>query len=169
LQNDTDVMLLRLDGKAPPQPLLQTKFSENWGDISPDGHWLAYQSDESGQNEIHVRPFPNTDDGHWQVTSEGGVKPVWAPNGRELFYVDPKPALMAVAVPPTPTFTHGTPAKLFDTPYHLPAQGHVYDVSRDGQKFLLIKDGPRDESAASTNLIVVLNWFEELKARVPTK
>ncbi|HLZ26345.1 MAG TPA: hypothetical protein VKV73_03405, partial [Chloroflexota bacterium] len=156
---------------AQPQPLVQTKFREGFADISPDGRWIAYQSDESGQNEIYVRPFPNVNDGHWQVSSAGGVKPTWAPSERELFYLDPNGALMAVAVQSTSTFNHGDPTKLFGAPYYQPLRGRVYDVSRDGQKFLMIKDAPSggERASAPDNLVVVLDWVEELKARVPSK
>jgi serine/threonine-protein kinase len=175
---EQDVMLLPLEGpstglgagKPRTEPLVQTKFQETHGALSPDGRWLAYQSDESGQNEVHVRPFPTVNGGHWQVSSAGGVKPVWAPSGRELFYLDPTRALMAVAVHATSMFTHGNPTKLFDAPYYQPVLGRVYDVSRDGQKFLMIKDAPSGDPASTLpNLVVVLNWVEELKARLPAK
>ena len=103
---------------APGQPLLNTTFAEANGEISPNGRWMAYQSNESGTYQIYVRPFPNVDGGRWQISTTGGTKPLWAHNGRELFY-DGNGALMAVAVQATDTtFSAGNPTKLFDTgPY----------------------------------------------------
>jgi serine/threonine-protein kinase len=165
-----DLLLQRLDGSSPARPLLQTSFRENNGALSPDGRWLAYDSDESGQSEIHVRPFPNVDGGHWQVSAAGGVKPTWARSGRELFYLAPTNAMMTVAVQSTETFTYGAPTKLFDAPYWVRRGGRSYDVSPDGQKFLMIKEAPPSDGRADgpAHMVVVLNWLEELKARVPT-
>jgi hypothetical protein len=164
----------RLGAARPPwiEPLVQTTFSESNGIISPDGHWLAYESNESGRYEIYVRPFPHVNGGLRQVSSQGGGGPLWAPNGRELFYLDINGFLTTVPVQPstTTTFNFGSPTKLFDMPYY--AGGGRYDVSRDGQKFLMIKNAPPANQAATpapTGMIVVLNWAEELKARVPTK
>ena len=84
--------VLSLEGS--PEPLLATEFNERDGEISPDGRWLAYQSDASGQNENYVRPFPTVEDGQWLISSGGGSRPLWAPNDRELFYV--APALLRV-------------------------------------------------------------------------
>jgi serine/threonine-protein kinase len=163
-----DLLLHRLDGTSSVRPLLQTRFVETDAALSADGRWLTYQSDESGQNEIHVRPFPNVDGGHWQVSSTGGAKPIWAPSGRELFYLSPTNAMMAVSVQANATFTHGTPRKLFDTTY-FQAIGRQYDVSRDGQRFLMIKEAPRgDRPDGPAHMVVVLNWLEELARLVPT-
>jgi serine/threonine-protein kinase len=171
-----DLDLLPLDGKSQPVPLMRTPFNEDHAEISPDGRWLAYQSDESGQPEVHVRPFPDVNAGHWQVSPAGGAKPVWARNGRELFYFSGQ-ALMAVPVQTTPTFSAGIPAKLFDGPYSTGLLGRTYDVSRDGRRFVMIKNPPRlaaatgtgDQPATTTNMVVVVNWQEELKQRVPAK
>ena len=96
---------------------MQTTATELYGELSPDGHWLAYQSDESGQNQIWVRPFPNVDGGHWQISTSGGITPVWARNGKELFYLDGTNAVTSVPVQTAPTFSAGTPTKLFDGRY----------------------------------------------------
>jgi Tol biopolymer transport system component len=166
-----DLMLLPLVGERRPQPLVQTAFREMNAEISPNGHWLAYQSNESGQEEIYVLPFPKvTAGGKWQVsTSSGGTRPLWARNGRELFY-ESMGALMRVSVAGTSTLQAGPPSKLFDAGSFLrgaPAD-RPYDVSTDG-RFLMIKEGSAvDEPAASARLVLVLNWFEELKRRVPT-
>jgi serine/threonine-protein kinase len=171
--------LLHLDGaSAGPgasthaiEPLIHSAFREDNGVISPDGHWIAYESDESGQLQIYARPFPHVNDGLKQISNSGGSAPLWAPNGRELFYLDGGGAhLMVVAVTTSTSLTYGTPTKLFDVPY-LTSNIRTYDVSRDGQKFLFIKDASSSDqrSAPSSTLVVVLNWFEELRARVPTK
>ena len=166
--NDLDVLVL--DGKSRPEPLIQTPFSEEHGEISPDGRWLAYESNESGQPQVYVRPFPNVNAGHWQVSPAGGTKPVWAHSGKELFYLSGR-AMMAVQVQTTSGFVAGNPTKLFDGTYFAGGTARVYDVSRDGQKFLMIREqqATADSTTAPASMIVVLNWVEELKQRVPTK
>lgn len=79
-------------------PLVETRFDERGGVVSPEGRWLAYESNRSGTYEIYVQPFPNVDGGLWQVSTGGGVQPLWARSGRELFYIAPDDALMAVPV-----------------------------------------------------------------------
>jgi serine/threonine-protein kinase len=168
LKTGSDLDLLVLDGQSKPEPILQTTFDEDSGEISPDGHWLAYSSNESGQLQVYVRPFPNVDGGHWQVSSSGGGHPVWARNGRELFYMSGR-AMIAVPVQTTPHFTVGNPTKLFEGPYFSSLPARVFDVSLDGRKFLMIKDPQLGDQPNYASMVVVLNWFEELKARVPTK
>ncbi len=150
--------------------LVQTTFTEFAAEVSPDGRWLAYASNESGELQIYVRPFPNVNSGRWQVSSGGGTKPVWARSGRELFYVDANGHLTAVPVQAAgSTFVAGNPTKLFEGRYFLGGPPHhTYDVSPDGQRFLMIKDSTATEqtqNATPASLVVVLNWFEELKAR----
>jgi serine/threonine-protein kinase len=158
-------------GSRQVEPLLQTTFGEQNGEISPDGHWLAYASNESGQSQISVRPFPNVDGGHWQISPSGGSRPVWARSGQELFYLDGTNALMAVSVQTAPTFSAGTPTKLFAWQTPAPgAWGRTYDVSPDGQRFLMIKEtASGDQPSTLPSIIVVLNWVEELKARVSAR
>jgi serine/threonine-protein kinase len=160
-----------------PKPLLATKFSENNPELSPDGRWLAYESDESGHTEIYVRPFPNVDAGKFPVSSSGGSRPVWAANGRELFYLagrTPDPiGLMSVAVQPGRTLALGKPQRLFQGPYLAFATnvtGRTYNVSPDGKRFLMIDNrilDAGDQPLAPSQIFVVLNWFEELRQRVP--
>ena len=180
-----DLRVLRLDGPAgrhgagpslplaggslPTEPLVQTTADEVHGELSPDGHWLAYQSDESGQNQILVRPFPNVDGGHWQISTSGGITPVWARNGKELFYLDGTNAVTSVPIQTAPTFSAGTPTKLFDGRYVGSPFWRTYDVSPDGQRFLMIKDNAAgDQTSTPASMVVVLNWSEELKRLVPT-
>jgi Tol biopolymer transport system component len=164
-----DVMLLPLVGQRRPQPLVQTAFWEMNADISPDGHWLAYQSNESGgQTEIYVVPFPNVAAGKLQVSTSGGTRPLWARNGQELFYVS-MGALMRVSLAGTSTLQASAPSKLFDAQDFLfGAVDRPYDVSSDGRFLMIKRSSTADEPAASARLVLVLNWFEELKRRVPT-
>ncbi len=131
--------------------------------FSPDGHWIAYASPESGRTEIYVRPFPGPG-GKWQVSTEGGTEPIWNPKGHELFYRGGK-KLMAVEYEAQPSFSPGKPKELFEGPYvPTPRSFPDYDVSPDGQRFLMLK--PAEEQATS-QIIVVQNWVEELKQKVP--
>ena len=160
-----DIWVLRIsDRKA--QPFLRTPFNETAPRFSPDGRWLAYTSDESGRYEVYVQPYPGPG-GKWQISTEGGIEPVWDPNGRELFYRS-SDKMMAVDIATQPGFTAGKPKVLFEGPYvPTPATFPNYDVSLGGQRFLMVK--PIDQAAAApTQINVVLNWFEELKQKVPT-
>jgi Tol biopolymer transport system component len=148
------------------QPFLRTRFNEGGPRFSPDGRWMAYVSDESGRTEIYVQPFPGHG-GKWQISTDGGTEPVWNPNGRELFFRSGK-MMMAVGIATQAGFTAGNPRMLFQGEY-APATNMFsnYDVSPDGQRFLMIK--PTEQAqAAPTQINVVLNWFEELKQKVPT-
>jgi len=170
----SDLRTLRLDSKtgAPAQlePLLQTTFNELHGQVSPDGHWLAYQSNDSGPFEVSVRPFPNVDDGQWTISPNGGALPTWSRNGKELFYLDGANAMMAVPVRTSPAFSAGAPTKLFDGRYVTRSDLRSYDVSPDGQRFLMIKNiEDSDQKAAPPSIVVVLNWAEELKRLLPDK
>jgi serine/threonine-protein kinase len=159
-------------GRRQTEPLVHTRFAEQNGDISPDGHWLAYESDDSGQFQIVVRPFPNVDGGRWTISPSGGTKPVWARSGRELFYLNGANALTVVSVHTGPTFSADTPTELFEGPYFAAGEfDRNYDVSPDGQRFLMIKyaAGGGNQADTPASMIVVVNWVEELKARVPGK
>jgi eukaryotic-like serine/threonine-protein kinase len=160
-----DIYTLPLkDGK--PQPFLRTPSLETAPRFSPDGHFIAYASDESGRVEVYVRPYPGPG-GKWQISKEGGMEPVWNPKGRELFYRSGN-KMMAVQVTTQPTFTAGKAKVLFERPYvPTPRSFPDYDVSPDGERFLMLKPGESEETT-STQINVVLNWFEELKQRVPT-
>ena len=158
-----DIWVLRM-GDRKAQPFLQTRFNESVPRFSPDGHWLAYISDESGRYEIYVQPYPGPG-GKWQISTEGGTEPTWNPNGRELFYRSGD-KMMGVDVSTQPGFAAGKPRVLFEGPYGAtPLTIPDYDVSPDGQRFLMLKP-IEQEQAAPTQINVVLNWFEELKRRV---
>jgi len=173
------LFLLTVDGLTAPvaaagqaQPLIQLPAASVMnGEISPNGLWLAYQSNESNQDEIYVQAFP-PGDRRWLISNGGGTQPLWARNGRELFYRHGN-TLLSVPVETTATFSAGTPTTVFEGSYFSPPvglAGRTYDVSPDGQRFLMIKDAPAgDPNVAPASIDVVLNWFEELKRLLPTK
>ena len=159
-----DVWVLRLsDGKA--QPFLRTPGYESAPRFSTDGHWLAYVSDESGRFEIYVQPYPGPG-GKYQISTDGGTEPVWNPKGKELFYRSGN-KMMAVDITTQPGFSVGKPKMLFQGPY-VPTLGTLpfYDVSPDGERFLMLK--PTEQTASLTQIVVVQNWFEELKRLAPS-
>jgi Tol biopolymer transport system component len=149
-----------------PQPFLQSSFNVGGSRFSPDGRWLAYVSDESGRSEIYVQPYPGPG-GKRQISADGGREPVWNRNGREMFYRNGN-KMWAVDVATQPSFSVGKPRLLFEGNY-LPSPGGsiAYDVSPDGQRFLMLKSAEQ-AGAVPTQINVVLNWFEELKQKVPT-
>ena len=164
-----DLLMLTLADKK-SESLLNSRFSEANGEVSPDGRWLAYQSDETGMPEVYVRPFPNGS-GRWQVSSAGGNRPAWASSGRELFYLQNDGPMMAVPIltGATGAFTFGTPQRLFDSRYSLVQSGRTYDVTKDAKRFLMVKTDRLDPGLPPTQLVVVLNWTQELKRLVPNK
>jgi Tol biopolymer transport system component len=162
---NSDISVLQVSSRE-IQTFLQTPFDEGAPVFSPDGRWLAYSSDESGRREVYVQPYPGPG-GKWTISAEGGSEPVWNRNGRELFYRSGD-RMMAVEIVTQPSFSAGRPKLLFEGRY-LPStvQTANYTVSPDGQRFLMVKPRAADESAP-TQINIVLNWFEELKRRVPT-
>jgi serine/threonine-protein kinase len=155
-------------------PLIVTEASEGGSAISPDGRWIAYESLESGQLEVYLRPYPKVDRGQWKVSTNGGRQAVWSRDGRELFYRDYDGALIAV---PVSASGGGTPfgpgPQVTILPGNNPYAGsgaavtsRTYDVSPDGSRFLMIKSGNANRQSP---LIVVQNWSEELKVRVPVR
>ena len=165
---DRDIWMMPLDGDREPRPFLETPFNELAAMFSPDGLWVAYVSDESGRNEVYVLPFPGPG-GKRQISTEGGGHPQWARDGRELFYLNDL-QMMAVDIETEPDFTVGTPTPLFEGGFVSRAGGPfpVYDVSADGQRFLMVQSASLiDSEAAPPQINIVLNWFEELKERVP--
>jgi Tol biopolymer transport system component len=143
------------------QIFLQTKFNESAPQFSPDGRWLAYSSDESGRFEIYVVPYPGPG-GKWQISSDGGREPLWNRNGRELFFRNGS-KMMAAPIDTQHGLSAGTPKMLFQGQYVTLANSTPnYDVSPDGQKFLMLKS-----TVQPAQINVVVNWFEELKQKVP--
>jgi len=170
----SDIGMLSMQGDHARRPLLQQWFNENYPQISPDGRWMAYQSDESGKFEVYVRSFPGVEsEGRTQISTNGGDSPIWSPDGKELFYRNGD-SFMGVAVETAPTFKPGKPKVLFKGSYfsvNSPTGGYaLWDIGPDG-RFLMVKP---PETAASAGvgprkISIVLNWFEELKQRVPIK
>jgi eukaryotic-like serine/threonine-protein kinase len=170
---DRDVIMIHVgepDGSG--ERLLAGMANEQGVAISPNGRWTAYQSDESGEDEIYVRPFPDVNSGRWQISTSGGTRPLWRRDGAELFYVMEESgggAVMAVTIDADSSFVPGTPTLLFEGDFIAPNSGrHVYDVSLDGERFLMIKRADSSETR-QPQIIVVKNWFEELKRRAPSK
>ena len=163
-----DIWVFRLSDRK-VEPFLRTPFAEGGAKFSPDGRWLAYVSNESGRPEVYVQPYPGPG-GKWQVSIDGGTEPVWSRNGRELFYRSGS-RMMVVETTMQPSFSAGKPRMLFEGPYFttaFPTMTVSYDVSADGQRFLVVK-ATEAASRSAEQINVVLNWFEELKRRVPTK
>jgi len=153
---------LSLDGEGKVEALVVTPSSE-WGpSLSPDGRWLAYTSDESGDYQIYVRPYPVTEERYQVSTTPGSEEPIWSQSGDELFYRNGL-RWMSVAITTQPKFSWGEPQELFRGNY-INVSGFSYDVAPDG-RFLLLQG---EQPLTTTNLNVVLNWFEELKRLVPT-
>jgi serine/threonine-protein kinase len=148
--------------------LIETPADDRNAELSPNGGYLAYQSNESGQFEIYVRPYPQIGGGRWQVSTNFGKGATWARNGRELFYMDRTNHLMSVPVDTQgATFRAGAPVAVFQTPYATPFAWRMYDVSTDGARFLMIKD--RFSQTAAPTIVVAQNWLEELKRILPPK
>ena len=164
-----DLQVVSIGADSPPEDLIATEAVEAYAEVSPDGHWMAYMSTESGGFEVYVRPFPDVDDGKWQISRDGGVAPAWAPDGRELFFRAPGGAeMLVVAVDTEPVFSPGNPEALFAGPYRTDAPGRnrPWDVAADG-RFLMIKDSGSGQAGGPSQINVVLNWTEELKRLVP--
>ncbi len=151
------------EGDSTLTPLLTTSARETSPALSPDGRWLAYVSNESGKPEVYVRPFPDIGSAKWQVSLSGGFTPMWAHNGKELFYIDDARALIAVTIQPGPTFTSSGQKVLFSTSAYSFAGGYpTYDVAPDDGRFVMIRSVA---PSAETELVLIQNWAEELKTR----
>ncbi|MHC4432035.1 MAG: protein kinase domain-containing protein [Planctomycetota bacterium] len=157
-----DIWFLSVEDANTPRPLLRESWNERSGVFSPDGNWIAYQSDREGSDEVYVTPFSGPVPK--KISTGGGHQPVWSRDGKELFYrVGDK--MKSAVIETEPEFKATDSEDLF-AGKHLAGWGQSYDVKGDGQRFLMIKESEEREAAAQ--LIVVLNWFEELKRLVPT-
>jgi Tol biopolymer transport system component len=155
-----DIWIMPLEGDHKPQAFLQTSFNESEARFSPDGRWIAYVSNESGRNEIYLQSYPDHA-GKLQISSDGGDEPVWAHDGRELFYRNTSKMMVAEIIN-QPAFKAGKPRLLFEGRYENLSWEPNYDVSPDGQKFLMLKSL---DDTPPNQINIVLNWYEELRHR----
>ena len=153
------------------ESLLETRFDERGGVISPDGRWLAFESNSSGRYEVYVRPFPHVNDGLWQISTAGGVQPLWGKAGsREIFYWDLKGTLKVVSLTLTPDLSVGGTRDVPLGDRYEPGVDGVgwrYQVSPLDGRLLLFRRPLGTENLAPIK--VVVNWFEELRRLVPTR
>jgi len=173
---EPSIWLLPLDGDRRPKPLFGTRFYEAGVDFSPDGRLVAYSSDESGRPEVYVRPYPGPGPRR-QVSNEGGQSPVWSRDGHELFFERPTRSalfgsqeltMMTVPVETQPALRFGTAKLLFAGTYVLTSPARSYDVSPDGRRFLMVQQKDM-VPAAVRHIVLVQQWIEELRRRVPVK
>jgi eukaryotic-like serine/threonine-protein kinase len=159
-----DIWVLPLEGSRQPVPFLRTPFAEAEPTFSPDGRWLACTSNESGRFEVYARPYPGPGI-KVQISTAGGVEPLWSKDGRELFYRSGQ-RVMSASVRLSPELTAGTPQVLFESPspYDTDPEFRQYDVAADG-RFLMIREmaGPRPPD----HLRLVVGWRPDLARRVP--
>jgi len=165
-----DIMILPLEGDGEPEYIMASNALECCPKFSPDGKWLAYVTNETGNLQVYVRPFPGPEgEVKWMISEEGmgGGQPVWSPDGRELFYRSGDRTMVVSIQTQGQTLTAGSPKVLFEGSYvshSVPTGFQYYDISPDGKRFLMLKE----VTPETTQIHVVLNWFEELKRLVPT-
>ena len=168
-----DIGIFTLAGARDVEWILDGEFDEYYAEVSPDGRWLAYVANESGQYEVYVRPFPNVREGRSQISRAGGTSPEWGTDSSELFYQVTSPSggrttMMMVKNETDPVFEPGNPVPVFEGQYRgsFPPEPRQFDMSPDGARFLMVKEG----SANNDQLVILLiqNWFEELTRLVPT-
>jgi len=161
-----DIMMATLGPPIEVRPLINTAFRDTWPAISPDGRWIAYTSDESGRQEVYVRPFPDVGRGRWQVSTDGGKMPRWTKHGRELIFrrgPDLAGEFWVSAIQPGASFGAGRPTQIAG----LANASNDYDIAADGRLLATMPARGSDVEASRLRIVVVQNWFDELKARVP--
>ena len=166
--SDIGLGMLTLEGDRASTVLLDEEFAERNASLSPDGRWMAYRSNETGQREVYVRPFPDVDAGRWQISTDGGEWPLWNPAGDELFYRGPT-GVMALEFEADPTFTPGALTQVFEREI-VGLRLRRMAVSPNGQRFLLLTEeglATNTEDVIPPQIHVVVNWFQELTERVP--
>jgi hypothetical protein len=161
-QNLGDIMGMRPGVDTKPLTLISTAYTEDSPELSPNGSWLAYESNETGRFEVYVVPFPNTRAAKWAISTRGGFEPKWSHSGRELFYREASGNIVSVQVEINPTFSVGPSTRLFSTSGFSFEGDETYSVSPDDRRFLMIRPVT---SGGFDKLVVVENWFEELNAR----
>ena len=158
-------MLLPLQPKGVARPLLPDVAGQVSNvELSADGRWIAFESNESGRFEVYVRPFPAVETGRWQISSNGGMHPLWSRDGRELFFIAADGMMMAVPIQGTTGFRHGRPLGLFRAGHYFTFVSRNYDLTPDGKGFIMIKN---DATAGERpSIVVVTNWFDEVRAKM---
>jgi len=166
-----DIYGIRPGRDTVPTSLLTGRFSEQGAALSPDGKWLAYSSNESGQFEVFVRPFPNTNSGRWQISTRGGSAARWARSGRELYFESTNGDFMAVPIAPGATFSPGEPRRLFALGGILVTSNIVpyYDLTPGDSGFVMVRLAAVNAAPGAGQVVVVDNWFTELKAKMGKK
>jgi dipeptidyl aminopeptidase/acylaminoacyl peptidase len=164
---NSDLAALSLEADYRETALTHSPFIETNADISPDGHWIAYESNESGRTEIYVHPFPDFNSGRWQVSSGGGSRPLWARSGHELFYQTLDLHLVAVPLQPGGGFNWGTAVPVIKERVFVAGPGRSYDVSADGRRVLAVTTAgtPGNRPSAPPQMNVALNWIEDMKSK----
>jgi Tol biopolymer transport system component len=157
----SDIWVLPLEGERETETVVATQYNERNAIFSPNGRWLTFTSNRSGQTEVYVKPYPGQG-GIVQISTDGGLEPVWAQSGKELFYRTGD-QMMVVSVQTDTTFKAEKPRLLFEGSYRYNYTNVTsnYDITADGQQFVMVKE-------ETSQINVVLNWFEELKRLVPT-
>ena len=164
-----DVAMVSVGDTQSTEMLFDAEFSENNAEISPNGRWIAYQSDESGQREVYVRSFPDVSSRRIMISTGGGSRPLWSADGTELFYFVSPGAIMRVPVDAGNDFDAGSPELLFEGTYEPLNTGRHYDVSPDGRRFLILTETEVEDSQSNPSIVFVDNWFDDLEARVPVR
>jgi serine/threonine-protein kinase len=167
-----DLSVVALEGTGEPKPFLASPAFEGMAEFSPDGKWLAFSSGPNlGAAQVYVRPYPSLDRQHPVSAESGSTSPAWRRDGRELYYVEDDSAdgplkvrLMAVPITTSPTFSAGTPRVLFEGAFRIDGPFRGYDVTPDGQRFLMVQEVPVPPARVS-QMVLVQNWTEELKRR----
>ena len=155
-----DIGFVSLDGDQDPESLINSSQGEAQPIVSPDGQWLAHISDENGTLETYVRPFPEVQSGRWQISTGGGVEPVWSRDGQELYYRNGN-SMMSVSVSGETPAAWGSPRVMFDSLFYAFLGTRSYDVAPDG-RFLMVAVGATPDSDGLDGGVVVENWSTEL-------
>jgi serine/threonine-protein kinase len=159
-ETNGDILLVGVYPPEDPQPLVNTDFDERSAALSPDGRWLAYASEESGRYEVFVRPIPGPG-GKRQVSDSGGTEPLWSHDGREIFYRGADGNFYSVAMGTSPTLSVGRRTILFEDGFVQNDSHTNYDQHPATGQFVMVQG-----TTTKSDLVIVLNWYEELKARM---
>jgi Tol biopolymer transport system component len=164
-----DLSMLDLSGDGAAQDLLRTEFQERNAYVSPNGRWVAYASNRGvANNNIVVSPFPDAASQQWQISPRGGSLPAWAPDGRELFFVDSGRFMSVEVDPDQDVFVFGQPTELFSVSEYIVGGARAFDVADERFLFLKPLSSQPTAGANAQQIHVVQNWFEELQRLVPT-